>query len=661
MDVQLPNGNVISGVPENATKEQIMQKAIESGLATPEDFGQQMPEGGVLESVYEPAKAIASGIAGTVVGGLKGGVDLLTGKSGEEAAQSVQSIQEGMTSVPQTQAGIKGMETVGDLIDYGVDLARFPISGLAGLASIISGQGVDKAASIVKDINNKGVSETAGNLAFEQTGSPLLATAAYMTPEIVGSIIPAIRLAKNRSAFQTDIANKLRDAQANPQISQALNSMGDYVNTNGIDQNIIAALNDIKKTTNPVLSGKIDDLLEDARLGIEPETLSKDLRVIAQDAGKPTAERGLVDYMLEGSGKAKKDPLAISAVEQGFDDGVVASLKAATPEDKVKMSQMVDIMERAKKDALYSVDNRASDIAGDSLLDRVNHIKEVNTKAGKAIDTAAQSFKESGVGVDLDKLVRIEENFLTRLEGLGIKLDGNLKPVFDGSDIEGVTSAENAIKNIVKRMSSGGEPKAYDLHRLKRYIDEQVTFGKSEGGLSGRVQATLKSLRRDVDGVLDEMSPEYNQANTIYGDTVNALDSIQSVAGGKMDLFGENADKAVGVLLRRMMGNTQSRVNLMDSMNDIESIARKYGGDFPDDIKMQMLFADELDSVFGTTARTSFQGAGGEAVKRGIEVAAGQKTGLGMLKDAATGVINRKAKINDEEAFRVIKELLERQ
>lgn len=40
MDVRLPNGAVIRGVPEGTQKEVIQQKAISSGLATMEDFGQ---------------------------------------------------------------------------------------------------------------------------------------------------------------------------------------------------------------------------------------------------------------------------------------------------------------------------------------------------------------------------------------------------------------------------------------------------------------------------------------------------------------------------------------------------------------------------------------------------------------------------------------------
>ncbi len=39
MNVKLPNGTVISGVPEGATKQEVMNKAIANGLATEADFG----------------------------------------------------------------------------------------------------------------------------------------------------------------------------------------------------------------------------------------------------------------------------------------------------------------------------------------------------------------------------------------------------------------------------------------------------------------------------------------------------------------------------------------------------------------------------------------------------------------------------------------------
>ena len=52
MDVTLPNGQVIRGIPEGTTKDVIMQKAISSGLAKESDFpAPQQPETTIGEDI----------------------------------------------------------------------------------------------------------------------------------------------------------------------------------------------------------------------------------------------------------------------------------------------------------------------------------------------------------------------------------------------------------------------------------------------------------------------------------------------------------------------------------------------------------------------------------------------------------------------------------
>jgi hypothetical protein len=114
----------------------------------------------------------------------------------------------------------------------------------------------------------------------------------------------------------------------------------------------------------------------------------------------------------------------------------------------------------------------------------------------------------------------------------------------------------------------------------------------------------------------------------------------------------------------------------MDAVKQMDDTANKYGristGEkgrlliqngkqkplFDDDLVTQALFADELDSVFGPTARTSFQGQIDQALKRGVSAA----TTTGGAADAAIGVIGKAAEkargINQENAFKSIKELL---
>lgn len=49
MDIELPNGTVIQGVPEGTSKADVMAKAIKAGLATEADFAQQTPDVATVE------------------------------------------------------------------------------------------------------------------------------------------------------------------------------------------------------------------------------------------------------------------------------------------------------------------------------------------------------------------------------------------------------------------------------------------------------------------------------------------------------------------------------------------------------------------------------------------------------------------------------------
>ena len=67
----------------------------------------------------------------------------------------------------------------------------------------------------------------------------------------------------------------------------------------------------------------------------------------------------------------------------------------------------------------------------------------------------------------------------------------------------------------------------------------------------------------------------------------------------------------------------------------------------------QILFMDELDAVFGTTARTSLQGQTIQAIKTGAKAATSP---TGAARDVAIAIAAR-AK-NQDAAFKAIRELL---
>ncbi len=372
---------------------------------------------------------------------------------------------------------------------------------------------------------------------------------------------------------------------------------------------------------------------------------------IAEDIASGSTDNRLARYVVDGNGKVKSDPVAKEAIKQGYDEGTISAIKASSPVDKAKMLEMLNITKRGKENSRFAADNRASDVAGDSLIDRVNYVKNTNRSAGQDLDRVAKSLK--GQAVDSSAPVN---NFINSLDDMGVTIGRDFKPRFKGSDVEGLAAPEAAIKNIVKRLSSGPKgrlPDAYELHRMKKYIDEVVTFGKVGEGLSGKTERILKKLRADLDLTLDSNFSNYNGVNTIYADTITALDDLQSVAGKKMNLSGPNANKATGTLLRRMMSNAQSRVNLIDAVKSVEKTANKYGAGFKDDLMTQVLFADELGSKFGAAAKTSLQGD----VEKAVRSTRG-RTLPDLAADAAIFAAEKARNINDAAAFKAMEDLL---
>ena len=621
-----------------------------------------LPEGTALQSFTEPATALATGLGGQIVSGLAaaGAAPFVGGERAGEIATDIQRSAAEL-GAPETQAGQRGLEKVGEAFEEVADVIQFPVSGLAGLAELISGQSLEQATKTIKDVQEKGIGKTAGDRTFELTGSPLMASVAESSPEIIASIIPVTKIAKSRNALQTKLSDNLKLSTAQPELANQIRTISSDISTGKIPRidapkALTLLENEVRAKSGGIPANKMLQVIEDVKGG-RVEQLSR-LEKIADDVEVAEPQKSLALFIQKGSAKVKKDALAKEAVRQGFDQGVLAAVKGASSTDRIKMARMVSIMKRGKENAIFATKNRPSDVAGQSLLQRVNHVKRVNRNAGKRLDSVAKSLK----GKEIDSSLPIN-NFLSNLDDMGISIGDDLKPIFRGSDIEGLAAPENAVKNIVKRLASGklgGTPDAFELHRMKRFIDEVVTYGKVGEGLAGKTERILKQLRADLDRTLDSTFPRYDKVNTRYSDTVGALDALQDVAGKKMDLFGPNAEKATGTLLRRMMSNAQSRVNLVDAVDSLEAISKKYGGNFTDDIATQMLFADELDSVFGAVAKTSLQGDVIKGVKTGVERAAGGRGAIETVLSAAELGTKKLRGISEEKAFQTIEKILSR-
>ena len=371
---------------------------------------------------------------------------------------------------------------------------------------------------------------------------------------------------------------------------------------------------------------------------------------------KQDPEADVAKYIVNGAGKVKKDKLAINAINQGFDEGMISIVKGSPDADTSKMKAMVNIMQRGNKNPKYKALNRPSDVVGASLLDRFSVVKDANRTAGQQLDGVAKSLK--GQSVDVSDAVN---TFIDELDDMGISLKSdNLKLSYQNSDIEGVRGVQSTLNRVIERMANTKAPDAYDVHRMKRFIDEHVTYGKNAKGLGGKAEIVLKNLRRNLDGLLDNNFPEYNRVNSVYSETIDAIDDFQKAAGKKIDLSGDNAKAAIGTLSRRMLSNAQSRVQVMDAFKKIQDVAKRNGGKFNDDIVSQVVFLDELDRVFGPSASTSFQGEiqkGVTSVAQDVATGATGRGAITWLKDR----FSKTPKEVEAARFKAINELLDRQ
>jgi hypothetical protein len=381
-------------------------------------------------------------------------------------------------------------------------------------------------------------------------------------------------------------------------------------------------------------------------------------------AEAPTAKTRFGEKLFERTGanipRLAADPKAVAVIDQGFDPAVVALTKHADKADNTAFRKMVDIRSKGIQSARYAALNRSTDVVGDTVMNRYRIVDRTNREAGKRLDVVARN-ELKGQRVDFKPAI---SSFVDDLKDMGVNLGrgegGSLRPYYKGSDIEGLQDVQKIIDNVVTRLRSPSSLDAYQLHQTKRYLDANLDYAKQTGGLAGRVGMTIKNLRHNIDQILDENFPLYDQVNTRYADTINAKNNFQLAMGRKMDLGGEKASQAVGTALRRALGNAQSRISLQDAFEELEKIAKKYG-DIDDpalkgNLIDQLIFSDELDTVLGPSARTSFQSETSKAVKAATR---GARDSKGMIMAAVEEIVEGMGTSkNRTEAVKAMRKLL---
>jgi hypothetical protein len=365
-------------------------------------------------------------------------------------------------------------------------------------------------------------------------------------------------------------------------------------------------------------------------------------------------------YLVNGSGRLTKDKPAQELIKSGFDEGTTALIKGSGATDRQVMREAVSILEKGRLDKKFSITNRPTDAIGDSLNKKVQFLANKNREAAKQLEGVALELK--GTPVDARNTFRAFVDDLS--EQLGVKMEFG-KPSFAGSNIEDIAPAEKLVSKVVARINKigtkDGQMDAYDMHKLKKFIDEQVNYAKQGEGLGGKTESVIKNLRKLVDGQLDETFPRYDAVNTQFSQTKTGLDNFFNTAGSKLTADTPNIEKQLGTLTRRITSNAQSRTAVLNELTEIQKLANKMGGNFKDDIVTQVAFADELEKIFGSFASTSLGGAteraSSAAAQGAVDVLAGGSL-VGGAKAVAKSALTKTQAQKQEQALKALKKLL---
>ena len=621
-----------------------------TGLAGAATRGLALPAAGALAGAALGAPFAGVGaIPGAIAGA---GAATLAGLIGDPIVGSINSLFGTKYTMPTdamedllTRVGVAQPRTAAERI---MQTTAAGASGGAGGVAI--GKAVEAAAAgpVAREVGRLmatapvlqtiigGTAGGAGQIAKEQGAGPVGQIAATVGGAFVPSIPSAVRAVTQQVARQVAPAGAGIRQRVEPTTIEQLRA-GQEVPA---EPTIKESLQSIKATVGEKISPQ------------NQLTLRKQIQQTPDSTE-------LVNFRLSGS-QAVPDNEAMEAIKQGWKDGTIASIKAASDKDRQAMTKMLNIFKMGEKSEKFRALNRSADILGDTVDSRIRFLSTANREAGTAINQIANS-QLRGKRVDFDPAIN---TFIDDLGALGIKVEldvnGLAKANLRGSEIEGDRQAQRTLNTVLERLSATNVPDAFGIHTAKRFIDTQVDYGKRNPAnpLTAQAERTLKNLRKNLNTTLGEAFPDYRAANTKYSDTITALDDLQKSAGTQIDFDSPNAEKALGTAMRKLTSNYGTRANLIDALDQSNQTATKYGLKIDDDVVNQLIFVNELDRMFGAAAQTSLKGQVAEAIQTGVDIARGgaARRAVELLAEKAEELRG----INRENAVKAMEGLLKR-
>lgn len=360
---------------------------------------------------------------------------------------------------------------------------------------------------------------------------------------------------------------------------------------------------------------------------------------------------GAADKVLINGAK-KTHEQAAKAIQQGFKKGDVFVARSASAETRKGALDMINSYQRGLNNPRYAQDNQVTDIVGKAALKRFSNISRINDQAGKQVDAAAKGL--AGKPIDASDQV---SGFMSKLEGTGVTMTPKGRGVelsFKGSDFEGIPEAQKIIQNVTRRLSQG-ELNAQQAHKLKRYIDNNVSYGGNKSGAEAQAENIIKELRKGLNENLKGISSAYDKANVKYSDTVSVINEVKGLVGKN----GITA-RTLGLLNNRVDSRAVSSDRVSQIYSSLDDVSAKYGVRFKDSVSDLHIMANAIDSTLPTSLNNSLQGQVGNAGSKlaGAAEDLGNRTVWGTTLQLGKSALDRAKGIDTQSQIKAFRDLI---
>lgn len=652
MDVELPNGVVIEGVPEGTSKEAVKAKAIAAGYATEADFGEQQPDpnrpsitGGrgmgaqtMDRNAYDEEKRIEGLREQSKQQGIPFARDLQEiGNAPELNAMNMDAIKASaganftfndaeLGKILEQQVGA----TIGQDLE-GNYYAQMPSGGAYA---------INKPGFSAQDA----IKVATGAAAFTPAGK-----AATLTGQAIGGMATQAAIEGGQAAMGGEVNPvDVLTAGAAPIALTALAKAG---------RKIIETVR--PKSTNQYL----DEMASATTQGSESKQIvtQESKQPIFELSNRQQAREGLKNGTVEGvgwkispRGKLEADVLERDLVKAGMSDKAILTANRMSGGDRTSANKMVDRAIAYVKGVKGSEELPPNSVIGESAMERFRTVSKYQKQASRDIGSAVKESSSLQVGAE-----DLADGFMDSLEKLKVSF-ANDKADFTLSNL--ANSNTGPINTIFKRLSnSDGSFK--DLHEIKQMIYEQVSYGtdpRMSKPISDKGADVLKRLASDINEKLRKAAPGYAEANDRFKSAAEVVYPFAKAMGRRFDPESELVDNLVGQELRKVLTNYASAPDMITAYRNLDEVARGIGGKFNDDIGNLIVLNSELERI-GSFKAGSFQGVQEKVTDRLLERAGvGGSAAKAVLNEAKDRVMYETPSAETLSTLQKFKQLLNR-